>query len=70
MSDKINGRRDGEGYWRSLNKIVIGTGQSAECSPHLSYPASAARQIYIEDASTKVKDCNARNARSFWEVQL
>lgn len=32
-------------------KIVVGPGQSAVCSEYLSYPASAALQIYIDNAN-------------------
>lgn len=47
-------------------KVIIGTGQSAKCSPYLTYPASTARQIYIEQASTVVSDCKQYDAVFDW----
>jgi len=47
-------------------KLVVGTGQSAECSQYLTYPASAALQIYIEDSSPSVSDCSDYDAQFNW----
>ena len=49
-------------------KVVIGTGQSAECSSYLTYPASAEKQIYIEDASTLVSDCATYDGKFSWKA--
>lgn len=38
-------------------KIVVGNGQSATCSQYLTYGVSAAKQIYIDHASSSVSDC-------------
>ena len=48
-------------------KVVVGTGQSAECSQYLTYPASAAQQIYIEDASSSTCDCRNYDALFSWQ---
>lgn len=37
-------------------KVVVGTGQSAECSQYLSYPASPEKQVFIENASKSVDE--------------
>jgi hypothetical protein len=42
--------------------VVIGTGQSATCSEYLSYPASAEKQIYLENASDAMSDCTVQDA--------
>lgn len=47
-------------------KVVVGTGQSAECSAYLSYPASPAKQIYIEDASTALMACSEFDGEFHW----
>ncbi len=49
-------------------KLVIGTGQSAECSQYLTYPASAEKQIYIEDASTSLSDCATYDGEFSWKA--
>jgi len=49
-------------------KVVIGNGQSAECSPYLTYPASAEKQIYIEDAAALVSDCTLYDGEFRWQV--
>ncbi|GAA6168880.1 hypothetical protein [Sessilibacter corallicola] len=36
---------------KANQKIVVGPGQSAVCSEYLSYPASSALQIYIDNAN-------------------
>jgi hypothetical protein len=47
-------------------EVVVGTGQSAECSQYLTYPASAAQQIYIENASSTVSNCSDYDALFNW----
>lgn len=49
-------------------KIVIGTGQSAECSSYLSYPASTKTQIYIRDPATSVADCTSYDGEFSWKA--
>lgn len=39
------------------SKIVVGTGQSAECSKYLTYPTSTSLQVYIEDAASSLYEC-------------
>ncbi len=50
------------------SKVVIGTGQSAECSPYLTYPASAEKQIYIPDAASVVSDCTTYEGNFSWKA--
>ena len=47
-------------------EIVVGNGQSAFCSGFLTYPASAAQQVYIKDASL-VFDCSDYDAIFSWK---
>jgi hypothetical protein len=47
-------------------KVVIGPGQSAVCSDYLSYPASAAKQLYLEEAATHVLDCVVYEGEFAW----
>lgn len=49
-------------------KVVVGNGQSAECSPYLTYPVSAAQQIYIDDASMSADDCKTYDAEFRWSA--
>lgn len=64
--------------WSSLDKltrcslkpgstVVVGTGQSAECSEYLEYPASAAKQIYIAEAPSSVARCSDYDALFSWQ---
>ena len=48
-------------------KIVVGTGQSAECSLYLTYPISAETQIYLDDASALVADCTTYDNEFSWK---
>lgn len=48
-------------------KVVIGTGQSAECSQYLTYPASKKKQIYIADASTALLNCRVLSGEFSWK---
>lgn len=50
------------------SKVVIGTGQSAECSPYLTYPASAAKQIYLADAAAVLSDCTNYEGNFNWQA--
>jgi len=47
-------------------KVVVGTGQSAECSKYLTYPASAEKQIYLADAAALVLDCELYDGEFSW----
>lgn len=38
-------------------KVVIGNGQSAKCSPYLTYPTSAVKQIFISTPSKNLSKC-------------
>jgi hypothetical protein len=38
-------------------KVVIGPGQSMECSQYLSYPASTRQQVFIDNAESALSDC-------------
>ena len=46
--------------------VVVGTGQSARCSDYLSYPISARKQIYLEDASESVSECQVYDGELTW----
>ena len=35
-------------------KVIIGTGQSAKCSPFLTYPSSPLKEIYIDNPSSSI----------------
>jgi len=47
-------------------RLVVGPGQSAECSQYLTYPASPALQVYIDDASAAVAGCRDYEAYFDW----
>lgn len=47
--------------------VVIGNGQSAECSQYLTYPVSAEQQIYIDDASNAVESCSVYDGEFSWK---
>ena len=49
-------------------KIVVGTGQSAECSEYLTYSASAEKQIYIDDATGSLINCKTYDAVFSWKA--
>ena len=48
-------------------KIVVGTGQSAKCSEYLTYPTSASKQIFIENASNSVEILNEYELIFNWQ---
>lgn len=48
-------------------KVVVGTGQSAECSAYLTYPVSAKQQIYIDDAASSLESCETLNGEFSWK---
>lgn len=53
-------------------KIVVGTGQSAQCDAYLTYPASASRQIYMpkETASSALDQCQDFEAEFAWKTPM
>jgi len=50
-------------------KVVVGTGQSAECSQYLTYPTSAVLQLYISPqfVANSLVDCKASAGTFSWE---
>lgn len=50
-------------------EVVIGNGQSAQCSPYLTYPTSAAKQIYISEPSTVVSKCETAIGVFSWRTE-
>ncbi len=48
-------------------RIVLGPGQSAVCSPYLTYPASSQQQIYIQNAKTNLKNCTVKQGQFSWK---
>lgn len=48
-------------------RLVIGPGQSASCSQYFSYDVSAAQQVYIDNASAAMLDCNDFDAVFRWQ---
>jgi len=48
-------------------RVVVGTGQSAECSKYLTYPVSAEQQIYIDDAVAAFTDCAEFDGEFSWK---
>jgi len=47
--------------------VVVGTGQSAECSQYLTYSASDKQQIFIKDASMTVTNCTILDGQFSWK---
>lgn len=47
-------------------RIVVGNGQSAECSPYLTYPVSARQQFYVDDGSA-LADCTTQDGVFGWQ---
>jgi len=47
--------------------VVVGNGQSAQCSEFLSYPVSQAQQIFLMDAAGSVKDCQRYDSIITWK---
>ena len=48
-------------------KVVVGTGQSAECSEFLTYPVSNKQQVYIDDASNSLTNCTTFKGEFSWK---
>ncbi len=49
-------------------KVVIGTGQSATCSPYLHYPTSTQKQIFIQNTADVVSNCRVYVAKFDWQI--
>ena len=49
-------------------KVVVGTGQSAQCSDYLTYPVSDQQQMYIEDASESLMNCTVFDGVFSWKA--
>ncbi|MCC2604542.1 hypothetical protein [Planctobacterium marinum] len=47
--------------------VVLGTGQSAACSAHLTYPVSSTVQIYIPNASEVTQSCQSFYGVFSWQ---
>jgi hypothetical protein len=47
-------------------KIVLGTGQSAQCSDYLTYPVSQTQQVYIDDGAA-LENCSDSDALFLWQ---
>lgn len=52
---------------KSGTTIVVGTGQSAECSQYLTYPVSEKQQVYIDAASESVENCTSFDGVFSWK---
>ncbi|MCY7294717.1 hypothetical protein [Alteromonas sp. a30] len=50
-------------------QVVIGPGQSAFCSQYLTYPTSAAKQIFMTDAASATTNCNTFQGVFQWQPQ-
>ena len=48
-------------------KVVVGNGQSAQCSEYLSYPVSKKQQVFIIDASDAVQSCESYDSEMSWK---
>ena len=48
-------------------KVVVGNGQSAYCSEYLTYSVSASQQVYINDASNSVMNCETADGVLVWQ---
>ena len=49
-------------------KVVVGTGQSAECSQYLTYGVSASKQVYIENAADFMSNCDVFDDNFNWQA--
>lgn len=48
-------------------KVVVGNGQSAQCSQYLTYPVSDKQQVYIIDPENTVINCSEYDALMSWK---
>lgn len=49
-------------------KVVVGNGQSAQCSEYLSYPISEKQQVFISNAPEAIKSCKNYDGVMSWEL--
>lgn len=50
-------------------QVVIGNGQSAECSPYLTYPTSPGKQIYVPDPKSAFSECQSSTGVFSWRAR-
>lgn len=48
-------------------RVVVGTGQSAQCSQYLTYPVSAAQQVFIDNPGPVMSDCTTYTGEFNWK---
>jgi hypothetical protein len=48
-------------------KVVVGAGQSAQCSQYLTYPVSANQQIFIDNVESSLSDCKTFSGVFSWQ---
>ena len=48
-------------------KVIVGNGQSAQCSEYLTYQVSDTQQIYIENASLSLTNCKVFDGEFSWK---
>ena len=49
------------------SKVVIGNGQSAQCSQYLTYPVSKKQQVFLADAANAVVNCEESDSVLYWQ---
>ena len=52
---------------RAGEKVVVGTGQSAQCSDYLTYLTSETQQIYLADAANSLSNCVVLEGHFSWK---
>lgn len=50
------------------SKVVVGNGQSAQCSDYLTYPVSSAQQVYMLDAKNAMENCKEFDGVMSWQA--
>ena len=50
------------------SKVVVGNGQSAQCSEYLTYPVSATLQVYLEGADQVMENCSSYQGEFSWQL--
>jgi len=48
-------------------KVIVGNGQSAQCSEYLTYQVSDTQQIYIDNASLSLINCKVFDGEFSWK---
>ncbi len=48
-------------------KVIVGNGQSTQCSEYLEYPVSEKLQIYINNASLSLTNCTVFDGEFSWK---